>query len=118
VVLLTVLTADVPRVPPSQRCELRAETGGLFRLTLRFGFKDQPNVPETLERQRFPGLPFDPMETSYVVSHETALPSNAPGMARWRKALFIGLSRASTRVSDHFAMPPGRVVELGMRIEI
>jgi len=118
VVLMTVETADVPHVPYAERCQLRPETGGLFRLTLRFGFKDQPNVPETLERQRFPGLPFDPMETTYVISHETALPSNAPGLARWRKALFIGLSHTATRMSDHFAMPPGRVVELGMRVEI
>jgi KUP system potassium uptake protein len=118
VVLMTVEDEDVPHVPIEERCELTPYTSGFYRLKVRFGFKDTHHVPETLAKQRFAGLPFDPMETSFVISRETLLPSDHPAMTRVQEAVFIALSKTATSASEFFHMPPGRVVELGMQVEI
>ena len=118
VVLMTVENEDVPYIPIEKRCELIPYTSGFYRLKIRFGFKDEQNIPSTLAHQKFPGLPLDPMELTYVISRETLLPAARPDLARWEEQIFIMLSKVATSASEFFCMPPGRVVELGMQIEI
>ncbi|MBP2228303.1 KUP system potassium uptake protein [Azospirillum agricola] len=119
IVLLTVDIQDVPHVPDSQRYELKPLSAGFFRLILHFGFKDEPDIPNALEKRKIPGLPFEPMETTYFVSRETLIRSHRlAGMPRWQEPLFIFLSKLSTSASEYFCIPPNRVVELGMQLEI
>lgn len=119
VVLLTVDIEDVPHVPDDQRFELKALSAGFFRLIVHFGFKDEPDIPQALENKRIPGLPFEPMETTYFVSRETLIRSHGKsGLPRWQEPLFIFLSKLSSSASEYFCIPPNRVVELGMQLEI
>ncbi|GLR80089.1 putative potassium transport system protein kup [Azospirillum oryzae] len=119
VVLLTVDIEDVPHVPDDQRFELKALSAGFFRLIVHFGFKDEPDIPQALEIRRIPGLPFEPMETTYFVSRETLIRTHGKsGLPRWQEPLFIFLSKLSTSASEYFCIPPNRVVELGMQLEI
>ncbi|WP_376957498.1 potassium transporter Kup [Azospirillum sp. A26] len=119
VVLLTVDIEDVPHVPDEQRFELKALSAGFFRLIVHFGFKDEPDIPVALESKRIPGLPFEPMETTYFVSRETLIRSHGKsGLPRWQEPLFIFLSKLSSSASEYFCIPPNRVVELGMQLEI
>ncbi|MBF5094057.1 potassium transporter Kup [Azospirillum sp. INR13] len=119
VVLLTVDIEDVPHVPDERRFELKALSAGFFRLIVHFGFKDEPDIPQALETKRIPGLPFEPMETTYFVSRETLIRSHGKlGLPRWQEPLFIFLSKLSTSASEYFCIPPNRVVELGMQLEI
>jgi len=118
IVLVTVEVADVPHVPDDRRLELKPYSAGFYRLILHYGFMDKPDLPDTLEGSRIPGLPFDPMETSYFVSRETLIRSSQAGLPRWQEPIFIFLSRLSTSASEFFCIPPNRVVELGMQLEI
>ncbi len=119
VVLLTVDIEDVPHVPDAQRFELKPLSAGFFRLIIHFGFKDEPDIPCALEMKKIPGLPFEPMETTYFVSRETLIRSRrAAGMPRWQEPIFIFLSKLSASASEYFCIPPNRVVELGMQLEI
>ncbi|PWC53179.1 potassium transporter Kup [Azospirillum sp. TSO22-1] len=118
VVLMTVEIEDVPTIPSARRFELTPHPAGFFRLIMHYGFIDEPNVPAALNERRIPGLPFDPMDTTYFVSRETLIPTRRTGLPRWQEVVFIALSKMSASASEYFCIPPGRVVELGMQIEI
>ncbi|PWC34754.1 potassium transport protein Kup [Azospirillum sp. TSO35-2] len=119
VVLLTVDIEDVPHVAEEQRFDLKPLSAGFFRLIVHFGFKDEPDLPAALEGKRIPGLPFEPMETTYFVSRETLIRTRGKaGLPRWQEPLFILLSKMSGSATEYFCIPPNRVVELGMQLEI
>jgi len=119
-VFLTIVTHDVPMVPPEDRVQLERLVGGFYKLEAWYGFKEQPDIDEILNtcRVRY-GLAFDVMDTSFFLSRETVIPtSDTPGMALWRDHLFAWMSRNATRATDFFNIPPNRVVELGTHVEI
>ena len=118
VVLLTVEIEDVPYVPVAARFEVKPYVAGFFRVVVKYGFMEEPDIPAALRGRRIPGLPFDPMDTTYFVSRETLIPSSRPDLPRWQELTFIGLCKLSASASEYFCIPPGRVVELGMQIEI
>ncbi len=119
VVLLTVDIEDVPHVPDVERFELKPYSAGFYRLIIHFGFKDEPDIPNALEKKKIPGLPFESMETTYFVSRETLIRSRlAIGLPKWQEPIFIFLSKLSASPSEYFCIPPNRVVELGMQLEI
>lgn len=118
VVLLTVEVEDTPYVPADQRFELTPLSGGFYRLIVHYGFMDEPDVPNALRAGKIPGLPFETMETTYFVSRETLISAHVSGLPLWRETVFIALSRLSAGASEYFRIPPGRVVELGMQVEI
>lgn len=118
VIALTVMTAEVPYVPPSQRAEVEALGKNFYRVKLRYGFKDEPNIPAALKVCEGLGEEIDLMDTSFFVSRETVIPSRIPGMALWRERLFTWMSRNAVTATDFFKIPPNRVVELGAQVEI
>jgi KUP system potassium uptake protein len=118
VVVLTVRFEDVPYVPADQRFELTTLPKNFYRLIVRYGFMEEPNVPEALRKAQEKGLRCDPMQSSYFLSRETVIPSNKPGMAMWREHVFAWMSRNATSAMEFFNIPPNRVVELGTQVEI
>ena len=118
VLLLTVHTEEVPRVPDSERVEIEPLEAGFYRMTVRYGFKDEPDIPRALELAAAEGLPFESMETSYFLSRETLIPTVAPGMAMWREKLFVAMARNSASATAYFKLPTNRVIELGTQIEL
>jgi KUP system potassium uptake protein len=119
-VFLTIVTHDVPFVPPEDRIQLERLVNGFYKLEAWYGFKDQPNIDEILNacQVRY-GLGFDVMDTSFFLSRETVIPTaDTPGMAFWRDHLFAWMTRNATRATDFFNIPANRVVELGTHIEI
>jgi len=119
-VFLTVVSHDVPVVPPEDRVQLERLVNGFYQLQAWYGFKEQPDIDEILNacRVRY-GLAFDVMDTSFFLSRETVIPtSEVPGMALWRDHLFAWMTRNATRATDFFNIPANRVVELGTHIEI
>ena len=119
-VFLTVVTHDVPRVPPEDRVQLERLVNGFYTLEAWYGFTEQPDIDEILNacRVRY-GLAFDVMETSFFLSRETVIPvSETPGMAFWRDHLFAWMTRNATRATEFFNIPANRVVELGTHVEI
>jgi KUP system potassium uptake protein len=118
VVFLTVVTAEVPRVPFKERVEAEDLGEGFYRLVLHYGFMQEVNVPATLANVKMSGLTFPAMDTTYFLGKETVLATHRPGMARWRERLFGAMTRNARDATSFFALPPNRVVELGARVEM
>ena len=118
VIFLTVLTEEVPSVPELDRVDLKELGHGAWRMMLRYGFKDEPDIPRALELCAAKGLEFNMMETSFFLNRETIIPSKLPGMAIWRESLFAWMSRSAESAMEFFKIPPNRVIELGTQVEI
>lgn len=118
VVFLVVETENVPHLSGRERAIIEDLGVGFYRVTLRYGFMEEPNVPQALAELRAKGLEFKPMETSYFLGRETLIPTNRPGMALWRERLFAVMHRNARTATSFFCLPPNRVVELGAQIEL
>jgi KUP system potassium uptake protein len=119
VIFLTIQTEDIPHVRAPQRVQLEKLREGFHRVIARYGFMEDPNVPEVLEQCRPLGLELEWMSTTFFLSRETIIASKTPrGMVLWREKLFAFLSRNAQRPTDFFRIPANRVVELGMQVEI
>lgn len=129
VVLLTITSEQTPFVKPDARIELEGLGHGFHRLVARFGYMETPNVPDVLAAAsrgpdeaatgpRHPLPPFNPMRTTYFLGRETLLVGKRAGMWRWQKRLFAVISRNAKSATSYFGIPPNRVVELGMQIEL
>jgi KUP system potassium uptake protein len=118
-VFLTIVTHDVPLVPPEDRIQIEEILKGNYKVEAWYGFTEQPDIDEILAACRGKGLDFDVMDTSFFLSRETVIPTaESPGMAFWRDHLFAWMSRNAIRATDFFNIPANRVVELGTHIEI
>jgi len=118
VILATVMTAETPYVPDSERVEMTDLGDGFHRLTIRYGFMQTPDVPAALALCKKFGHEFNMMSTSFFLSRETFVPSLNPGMALWRERLFTFMTLNATRATIFFKIPTERVVELGTQLEI
>jgi KUP system potassium uptake protein len=118
VVLLSVQSEDVPTVTGEESLTVEALDFGFYRVIAKTGFMQTPNVPQILLRTREMGLVCEPSTTSYYLGHESLLTSGTSKMMRWRKALFSIVSRNSRSATFYFGIPPGRVVELGMQVDL
>jgi KUP system potassium uptake protein len=117
-VILTIETANTPRVDPSNRVRLEQISDKFSLVALRFGFMESPNVPKALAIARKLGWQFDIMSTSFFVSRRSLKPAAHSGMPRWQDHLFIMLSRSANDATDYFQIPTGRVVEVGTQVTI
>jgi KUP system potassium uptake protein len=118
VLMLTMVTEEVPAVPPEERLDIEDLGAEFFRVTCHYGFMQTPSVPEVLTRLREKGMHLDPMSTTFFLSRETLIPSKKPGMAIWREKLFALMVRNAQRPTDYFRIPVNRVVELGMQVRL
>jgi KUP system potassium uptake protein len=117
VVLLSVVTQNVPYVV-DQTLQVRELGKGLYRVIANVGFMQQPDVPKFLARCAKHGLVITPMDTTYYLGRETLLTSGEVKIAKWRKTLFAFLSRNARTPTSFFNLPPNRVVELGVQIQL
>jgi KUP system potassium uptake protein len=118
VVLLTVVGSHVPEVHGEDRLRTESLGQNFFRVTLRYGFMESPDIPRALSECASRGLPFRVDRTSYFLGRETLLPEGEAPMNRWRKRLFSFISRNAVPATAYFGLPPGRVVELGMQVRL
>jgi KUP system potassium uptake protein len=117
-VILTIETADTPRVGLAERVRIEPVGETFLRVTLRFGFMESPNVPKALAIARKLGWQFDIMSTSFFLSRRLLKPAAHSGMPRWQDRLFIALSRTANDATDYFQIPTGRVVEVGTQVTV
>lgn len=118
VVILTVQIDDVPYIISKERTSVKDFGNGFYRLTMRFGFLEETDVPAALEGVTMCGEPFNMMHTSFFLSRQTLIPSEVPGMALWREKLFAWMLRNAASAMEFFRLPTNRVVELGSQIRI
>jgi KUP system potassium uptake protein len=117
-VILTVETADSPKVAEQERVRIERLGERFSRVTLRFGFMETPNVPKALAIARKLGWQFDIMSTSFFLSRRSLKPAARSGMPRWQDHLFIALARSANDATDYFQIPTGRVVEIGTQVAV
>ncbi len=119
VVLLSVMSETVPEVENADRIGVKSLGHGFYQVKARYGFMETPNVPQIMaDAARHYGVPFEPGRTSYFLGRETLLTTGDSSMFRWRKALFSFISRNARSATQYFGIPPDRVVELGMQINL
>ena len=118
VVILTLQTSEVPHVDPGERVEVEELSCGFHRIIGRFGFMEDPDVPQVFAATEAHGFKLQPARTTYFLSRETIIASDKPGMFKWRERLFAFMSRNAQSATAFFRLPPNRVVELGMQVEI
>ena len=117
-VILTVAHLETPRVPKDQRVFVEPLAENCYRIIVRYGFKDEPNLPYALELCEPFGLVFEPLKTSYFLSREIVVASPGAGMAMWRERAFAAMARNASNAAEYFKLPANRVLELGARVEI
>lgn len=117
-VFLSVETLSVPRADDNERVTHSDLGHGFARLTLRYGYMEDPDVPKALKRWSIPGPPFDPMDTTFFASREALTAGADQGMALWRDKLFLVMSRNATSATEFFGIPGDRLVELGTKVAI
>lgn len=118
VILLSVITTSQPVVASHRQVHLEWLPDGFWRVTIKLGFMESPDVPKLLERLRAQGIEWDPESTTYFSRRLVVVPTGDLPMARWRKRLFASMARGATDSIRSFNLPPERVVEFGTQVEI
>ncbi|MBI1943829.1 MAG: potassium transporter Kup [Betaproteobacteria bacterium] len=120
VVFLTAEVTSEPWVPFEKRVELKKLGHGCWRMMVRFGFMNEPDITRALEVADGLGLELDSMTTSYFLSRESVVPVGVKpsGMGLWRERLFATMARNAGNAADYFKLPANRVIELGTKVEI
>ena len=117
-ILVTVVTAEVPAVADQERAKVIDLGQGFFRVFLRYGFMEHPDIPKGLAICAEQGLVISLQETSFFLSREVVIPKLTPGMALWREVLFSWMLRNAQSATEFFRIPTNLVVELGTKVAI
>ncbi len=116
--IVSVVTAEIPRVDDADRCYVNRVEPGVFQVRLTYGFMEEPDVPAALSSISIRGIEFDPDTATYFIGHETILAGKVPGMNMMQERLFVLLNRGADSASRFFNLPPERVFEVGTHVEI
>jgi len=117
-VFLTLQWTETPTVDAGQRLEVRELRPGFLRVVARFGFLEDPDVPALLRSPELAAWGVDPARAVYILSRNELVPARDSKLSIWRRDLFMFLSLNSAGAGRFFQIPPNRVLEIGMRVEI
>jgi KUP system potassium uptake protein len=118
VVLLTVVTREEPRVPEAKRLTVTTVCAGIVRVVAHFGFVEKPNILDILRSAESHGVRYEPERTTYFLSREELLPGQRSDLPPLRRRAFMLMTRGAQVIADYYGLPPGRVIEIGTRLEI
>jgi KUP system potassium uptake protein len=116
--VVAVTGEETPTVPEEERAEIEPLGHGITRVTVRFGFMEDPLVPEALRRLDLPDGPFDPARASYFLGKESLVLARRGRRSYWRRRVFAVLARNAHSAAAFFGLPTNRVVELGVQVEL
>ncbi len=117
-VFVTVSTEEVPHVPEAGRAAVEDLGGGFHRVVLRYGFMEDPDVPAALRGLAQHGLEIDPARATFLLSRSTVLSRRKRRLGRVLDRLFVFMGRNAQLPTQFFRLPPNRVIEIGMQVEI
>jgi KUP system potassium uptake protein len=118
VVLLTVVTREVPRVATPKRITVTPVCEGIVRVVAQVGFMEKPVIAAILREAESHGVPYDPELTTYFLSREELLPGRRSDLPPLRRRAFMQMARNAQVIADYYGLPPNRVIEIGTRLEI
>ena len=113
VLLVTVQIQDVPHINELEGVSVEKLDFGFNRIIVKYGFKDNPNIPHALEISKRFGIDYEPMKTSYFLGRDSLVPKLHSGFGYLRELLYIWMFKNSSSATTYFQIPPNRVVELG-----
>ncbi len=115
-IFLVVATEEVPKIDPNARVLVEKVSDDTFRVTLRYGYLEQPNVPRDIESLQLGDFTLDTKKATFIIGRENIFATNHPGMAIWREKIFSMMSKNELSAADYFQLPKDRVIEIGMQI--
>lgn len=115
--ILSILTSDVPEVAANERLEIHDLGHGVYRVICHTGFMETPDVPQLLAQARHHGLNIDLDNLTYYLGRITLVPARKKTMPRWRRFLFIFMLRNAVSGATYLNIPPGKVLEIGVQME-
>ena len=118
VIILTIKFEDEPRIISADRVAVQDYGQGVYRFTARYGFMEQPDIPEILKSAENSDNPWNSLDTTYFVSRQRIIPTASTTLSLWREHLFATMLRISANATDFFRLPPNQVMELGDVVEL
>jgi KUP system potassium uptake protein len=118
VVLLSILTQEVPYVSSESRLDVREIGEGVWRVLARYGYMESPNVSAVIEDIRKLGVPIKPSEATYYFNREMIITGGDARMWEWQKYLYGFLSRNARQARDYYQLPPMQIIEVGLPIQL
>ena len=118
IVFLTVVTHDVPHVPPKERVAVKPLGKGFYAVSAQYGFMDEPDIEDIVGACRWKALDIAIEGTTFFLGRETLVASDRPGMPQWRETLFAFMSRNALRATAFFKIPANQVFEVGAEVEL
>ena len=117
-VIVHIETEQVPRIAPSDRIAIETLGPKFYRLVLRYGFMEHPDIPAALSRCVLEGERLDMMDTTFFMSRDSVRLAKRPRMNPLIRRVFVWIYHNASDATEFFRMPPNRIVELGARIEL
>lgn len=118
VVLLTIMTDEVPVVPEADRLEVTEMGAGVWRAVGRYGYMESPDVSDLCERITGQGVPLKLQQTTFYFNREMILPGGNAPMFEWQKSYYAFLSRNAQPVKDYYAVMPTQIIEIGLPVQL
>jgi len=118
VILLSILTEEVPTVPESERLSISEIGFGVWRVVARYGYMESPDVTAVMEKVRDAGVPTRLTEATYYFNREMIITGGEARMWEWQKRFYALLSRNATTVRDYYRLPPMQIIEVGLPIQL
>jgi len=118
VVLLSIVTREVPTVPESERLALTDVGEGLWRAIGYYGYMESPNVGTLMEQVRARGVGINPMTATYFFNREMIITGGSAKMWEWEKSLYSVLSRNARPAKDYYQITPSQIIEIGLPLEL
>jgi K+ transporter len=117
-IVLTIVTDRIPYVQKNARVEIKDLSHGFYRIIAHFGFMETPTIGEVIESCALKNFVIEEQKASFFLGRETIIPTQKPGMARWREHLFVAMTQHAQRPAEFFKLPVTRTIELGGQVEI
>ena len=118
VVLLSIITEEIPTVPEEEQLALREIGEGIWRATGRYGYMQSPNVGDLLEKARTAGVPINPQSATYFFNREMIITGGNARMWEWQKNLYSLLSRNARPAKDYYQITPSQIIEIGLPLQL
>jgi KUP system potassium uptake protein len=118
IVLLSVVTEEVPTIPDSDRLTVTEIGNGVWRAIGRYGYMESPDVSRLMEQVKAAGVPLKLNEATYYFNREMILTGGNTKMFEWQKHFYAFLSRNARQARDYYRLPPMQIIEVGMPIQL
>ena len=115
-VILSVLTADVPEMDESKRIEIAGLGYGVYKVTAHYGFMEAPDIPQIMSQVKARGLNINLDKVTYFMGRISLVRDRKRTMPRWRRFLFTFMFRNSLSGSSYLNIPPSQVIEIGVQM--